>query len=455
MSALPTKQPQAPQQADTKGDGEDDAVFVADLIEHYVVPEGRREAWRTSSGKSKGCGRAEVLQILREGGRLPAESWSPELLFDLFISHRGRSGDGCGTKDSIALPLAAILKRFGKRCFLDRCLDSIPPGSPLAASIVRGLYGCRAAVVVLSRDFWKSKWCVLELAVLLRRKHDPSDPFEDLLVVKAGGVDRGNCPSFSDPEMRAFHLGQDRGANQADGQVVGQIFTAPSAFVLAQLVPMVLKMLDRDKPAPVPSMVRARAADAVEAADEDDKWTEEMRLALDPVVRAVRERQRQKAVHSPEGRELVHHVAPHGLEREPADVHEYMRKLDDQGAEVQPRPEEVVAGLQLAEDVPRIIVLTGDAGSGKSLLTVRLVRDLVDGGAGLVPIRIDLKLVSHDDLALGIRHVVAKTKAASEEEMDALRLQRVLFLLDGYYEPQGQAAGGAAPDVSGRFGQSL
>ena len=109
-------------------------------------------------------------------------------LFSYFLSHRGKSEHGPGTKDQLALPAAGALKRLGVPCFVDRDLDSVRVGRRLGDDLERDLFACAAGVLIVSPDFLvQSPWCKRELVVLALRLLDEADPLSRVFVVLVRG----------------------------------------------------------------------------------------------------------------------------------------------------------------------------------------------------------------------------------------------------------------------------
>ncbi len=90
---------------------------------------------------------------------------------DIFISYRRSDADWVRwTRDNFARALASLLRpRLGSiRVFLD---ESIEDGSSWPTHLARSLSRSRIMVPILSRDYFKSKWCRLELALMCHREH--------------------------------------------------------------------------------------------------------------------------------------------------------------------------------------------------------------------------------------------------------------------------------------------
>ena len=83
----------------------------------------------------------------------------PDPSWDVFISYASED------KDSVARPLAAALRNFGLRVWLDE--QEISLGDGLTGKINEGLAHSRYGVVILSPDFLAKEWPKRELGALL------------------------------------------------------------------------------------------------------------------------------------------------------------------------------------------------------------------------------------------------------------------------------------------------
>ncbi|KAI5080665.1 hypothetical protein GOP47_0003848 [Adiantum capillus-veneris] len=81
----------------------------------------------------------------------------------IFLSHSGRK------KAELVEPLNYALHRAGHIPFFDLdCVDSLPIGHNYPTRIFQACRACKMAVVVLSEDYVRSLWPMLELQYLLR-----------------------------------------------------------------------------------------------------------------------------------------------------------------------------------------------------------------------------------------------------------------------------------------------
>ena len=105
---------------------------------------------------------------------LPFELHGPPRPFAWFLSHRGchratQQVPALSDKETFVRPLEYLLRHLGggeqHKAFFDQDerAESMRPGQPGADEIAAGLYGSRWGVVVLSPEFFTSKWCVREL----------------------------------------------------------------------------------------------------------------------------------------------------------------------------------------------------------------------------------------------------------------------------------------------------
>ena len=101
------------------------------------------------SGESKGSEKHEAQST---GGRAAPPSLKT---WDVFLSHASED------KESIAIPLVRALEQRGLRVWYDASVLQI--GDRLRERIEEGLRNSSAAVVILSRDFFRKQWTRLEL----------------------------------------------------------------------------------------------------------------------------------------------------------------------------------------------------------------------------------------------------------------------------------------------------
>ena len=115
--------------------------------------------------------------------------------YDIFISYRRSDKDWVRwTRDNFLRALQSLLRlRLGEvKVFIDESIEcgaSWPPH--LAASLSRS----RIMVPVLSRDYFQSDWCRLELALMHHREtavnmRTPANPFGLIIPIV---IDDGNC----------------------------------------------------------------------------------------------------------------------------------------------------------------------------------------------------------------------------------------------------------------------
>jgi len=82
---------------------------------------------------------------------------------DIFISHRGPD-----SKRTFYSFLKAELKRYGYYAFLDE--PDLRCGGPAWKTIEAQLKAADLVIVVLSKDYGRSPWCLMELAAAMANK---------------------------------------------------------------------------------------------------------------------------------------------------------------------------------------------------------------------------------------------------------------------------------------------
>ena len=95
----------------------------------------------------------------------------------------------------------------------------------------------------------------------------------------------------------------------------------------------------------------------------------------------------------------------------PVNVEEAMRKIDEGGAAGALRPEELLGRVvSFLDGGERVLLLLGEAGVGKSMLTVWLAEKLISHPRGdeLLAVRVELRHLSHAEFELGLSHVLKK-----------------------------------------------
>jgi hypothetical protein len=87
----------------------------------------------------------------------------------IFLSHSG-------AQKSFVKQLCMDIEEHDRSPFFDQSRDSLPIGCDFPSSIFKAIEQCQVAVVVLSKEFFlRTKWPMLELATLVKRKiHDSS-----------------------------------------------------------------------------------------------------------------------------------------------------------------------------------------------------------------------------------------------------------------------------------------
>jgi len=122
----------------------------------------RRGGERGTEGRVRGTGFQQVGCHSEPAGT-DADSSRP---FDIFISHRGPD-----TKEQFCRGLKDELDRHGYQAFLD---DShLRPGEDAWRTIKSTLQRAEVVIVVLSKNFGRSPWCLMELEIAVTKKFVP------------------------------------------------------------------------------------------------------------------------------------------------------------------------------------------------------------------------------------------------------------------------------------------
>lgn len=174
----------------------------------------------------------------------------------VFISHRGALKDGRGRgrgggAKRLAARLSEGLGALGIVAFFDA---EMLEGEYWRPVLEHALWTCEGAVVLLTKGYWESRWCVLELAVLLYRRLRGELPLRLRVVTGWGAPD--DTVQLSDPECRHLFLGLLQGVDLLDkatylaGAVVGADGAAElgeGAAVYGAIAPRVYELLHKRK----------------------------------------------------------------------------------------------------------------------------------------------------------------------------------------------------------------
>lgn len=122
------------------------------------------------------------------------------MLYDVFISHAGTE------KQSIAYPLREVLESYGLSTFVDyEALHGsrIMGGDQIYDAMERS----KAAVFILTVDFMKRKWPILELQHFLKlwKKAEENDGLKPLLIPIFYGLEVEECKDLALP-MREDYI---------------------------------------------------------------------------------------------------------------------------------------------------------------------------------------------------------------------------------------------------------
>ena len=131
--------------------------------------------------------------------------------YDIFVSYRRSDDDWVrGTKENFMRAVSSLLRpSIGKyiRVFVD---EDIETGTAWPNKLANALSKSKLLVPILSRDYFQSNWCRLELALMLEREKKCglrcADCPEGLVVPVV--IDDGDC--FPDPikAIQASHIHQ-------------------------------------------------------------------------------------------------------------------------------------------------------------------------------------------------------------------------------------------------------
>ena len=90
-----------------------------------------------------------------------SSSSSRRWIYDVFLSFRGED-----TRNSFTDHLYAALQRSGISTFRDN--EKIEKGKSIAPELLKAIEDSRFAIVILSRNYASSTWCLDELAKIIR-----------------------------------------------------------------------------------------------------------------------------------------------------------------------------------------------------------------------------------------------------------------------------------------------
>ncbi|MCK0143007.1 toll/interleukin-1 receptor domain-containing protein [Aliiroseovarius sp. F20344] len=160
---------------------------------------------------------------------------------DIFISYRRSDADWVRwTRDNFARALSSLLRPRlgGMSVFLDETIDD---GAPWPNHLAMSLSRSKVMVAVLSRGYFQSEWCRLELALMHEREKSgnlrcAANPWGVIVPVT---IDDGNCfPAevqamqseplhcFANPFMRPDSESQEKMAEQMRTKLCDSIETA-------------------------------------------------------------------------------------------------------------------------------------------------------------------------------------------------------------------------------------
>lgn len=92
---------------------------------------------------------------------LPSSSFTPQWTYDVFISFRGRD-----TRNGFTDHLYTALKHKGIFTFRDD--EKVERGKLISPEISKAIEKSRFAIVVLSKNYASSTWCLNELAKIIK-----------------------------------------------------------------------------------------------------------------------------------------------------------------------------------------------------------------------------------------------------------------------------------------------
>jgi hypothetical protein len=131
----------------------------------------------------------------------------PDYEHDIFISYRRSDDDWVRwTRENFVRALSSLMRlRSGRiKVFLDETMED---GASWPGHLARSLSRSRIMVAVLSRDYFHSEWCRLELALMHHRERTgnfrtPANPWGLIVPVV---IDDGHC---FPPEVQAMQAEQ-------------------------------------------------------------------------------------------------------------------------------------------------------------------------------------------------------------------------------------------------------
>jgi hypothetical protein len=85
--------------------------------------------------------------------------------FDVFINFRGED-----TRSKFTSHLNEALKRSGVRTFIDD--SELEKGDEISSTLIKAIKESDASIVIFSKDYASSKWCLNELVKILECKKD-------------------------------------------------------------------------------------------------------------------------------------------------------------------------------------------------------------------------------------------------------------------------------------------
>jgi hypothetical protein len=86
---------------------------------------------------------------------------NPQWLYDVFINFRGED-----TRGNFVSHLYAALSNAGINTFLDN--EELRKGEELGTELLRAIQGSQIAIVVFSKNYVQSSWCLNELQLIMR-----------------------------------------------------------------------------------------------------------------------------------------------------------------------------------------------------------------------------------------------------------------------------------------------
>ena len=323
---------------------------------------------------------------------------------DVFISKK------TDDTDEITLLLYFALTSLSIRVFIDTY--GIPAGTKIGEVLWYALRPAKVVVAFLSDNLDASKWCKMELCASLEwhktivpvfYKTDPAKMPADLKTLRGEVFPVGNR------------------SREHEAKVLGMVVSGVARQV---------------------GLVDITSVDVLRAVAAAYRRME-LPVPRNALLRPLIKRQLDQVHASPEGQSLDYYVEASCCRRVPSDANALVAKMEaadeksDGSNDVEPMSRAIESFF--ASEDERVMLVLGDAGAGKSLMSAKItIRLLNNSEQPWVAVRLELKFLSHKhdiDSGDGLVRMLQKQAAISEDDIAALQaFERVVFVLDGYDE---------------------